>query len=324
MSSAAAVIAVASGSRRRWRGGRVDAAARAAAARDRNAAGERERLDVFSVRRALLRPLLPHAVGRDGARARGPPRRDQTSRCLHGAISLCAAWGGRVSEHAVDVLAKFGDIPTRRSVTAQVALRVGALRTLFANGCGCLYGRDRRAGAAYANDRCVNCGSDGPAPADATDGEAACRFNSFCLGCADARSDRACRGVAAVAPEPDDPDAAAAGRAAAWRLNNAERHNVYFRAVAAALPLVKFVTWDRDNVAKHALSRAPERETRRFPRRRTAGGARGPSGVGPLAAPSVLAASDRRRRPWTARGALGPPTAPSVLAASDRSRRPRS
>ena len=33
---------------------------------------------------------------------------------LHGVLKvhLCAAWGGRVPEHAVEVLAKFGDIPT--------------------------------------------------------------------------------------------------------------------------------------------------------------------------------------------------------------------
>ena len=32
---------------------------------------------------------------------------------------MCAAWAGRVPELAVEVLAKFGDIPTQRLVTAQ-------------------------------------------------------------------------------------------------------------------------------------------------------------------------------------------------------------
>ena len=38
---------------------------------------------------------------------------NQTSHCLQGAVSLCAAWSGGAPEHAVEVLAKFGDIPTR-------------------------------------------------------------------------------------------------------------------------------------------------------------------------------------------------------------------
>ena len=45
---------------------------------------------------------------------------NQTSRCLQGAVSLCAAWSGGAPE-AVEALAKFGDIPTQWLVTAQVA-----------------------------------------------------------------------------------------------------------------------------------------------------------------------------------------------------------
>ena len=48
---------------------------------------------------------------------------NQTSRCLQDAFSLCAAWSGRVPEHAVGILAKFGSGPTEWLVTAQV--RVG-------------------------------------------------------------------------------------------------------------------------------------------------------------------------------------------------------
>ena len=44
---------------------------------------------------------------------------NQTAGCLQSAVSLCAAWGGRVPDYAVEVLAKFGDIPTQRLVAAQ-------------------------------------------------------------------------------------------------------------------------------------------------------------------------------------------------------------
>mmetsp|Transcript_36021 Transcript_36021/g.111484 ORF Transcript_36021/g.111484 Transcript_36021/m.111484 type:complete len:163 (+) Transcript_36021:236-724(+) len=43
---------------------------------------------------------------------------NRTARRLRGAVSLRGAWGGRVPEHAVRTLAKFGDIPTQRPGTA--------------------------------------------------------------------------------------------------------------------------------------------------------------------------------------------------------------
>ena len=59
---------------------------------------------------------------------------------------MCAAWGGRVLEHAVDVLAKFGDIPTERSGTAQVEL-LRADACAYRALCGADGPRARRCGA---------------------------------------------------------------------------------------------------------------------------------------------------------------------------------
>ena len=41
---------------------------------------------------------------------------NQTARCFQDAISLCAAWSGRVPEHLSEILVNFGDIPTQWSV----------------------------------------------------------------------------------------------------------------------------------------------------------------------------------------------------------------
>jgi hypothetical protein len=120
--------------------------------------------------------------------------------------------------------------------------RVAALERLFATGCACLGAPNRTT----SDDSCENCGGGRAlAPPDATPAERACRWNAYCRGCAGPGT--SCAGVAAVAPEPDDADTLAA-------LPRARAHNAYFRAVAALLPRVLFVTWDRDNVAKHALS----------------------------------------------------------------------
>ena len=55
---------------------------------------------------------------------------NQTAWCLQGAVSLCAAWGGRVPEHAVEVLAKLGDtcIPTQWLVPHRHDPEVGVRR----------------------------------------------------------------------------------------------------------------------------------------------------------------------------------------------------
>ena len=74
---------------------------------------DRQRADGVAERAA------PRRLGRLRDDHRGRQGGNQTSRCLQGAVSLCAAWAGRVPERAVGVLAKFGDIPTQRLVTAQ-------------------------------------------------------------------------------------------------------------------------------------------------------------------------------------------------------------
>jgi len=153
--------------------------------------------------------------------------------------------------HNVSTFFQFGGVcdgrccrtPSPETQALALADRVEALRRLFATGCACL----GAPGRTTADDGCENCGGGHAlAPPDATAAERNCRWNAYCRGCPGSRS-ASCAGVAAVAPEPDDADTLPA-------LPRARRHNAYFRAVAAALPAVQFVTWDRANVAKHALS----------------------------------------------------------------------
>ena len=91
--------------------------------------------------------------------------------------------------------------------------------------------------------------------------EATCQWNAYCLGACrpDERSEGDCRGVVAVGPEPDDPaddprETCEAGRR--WCLNKAVARGRQHLDLLKAVPRLKFVTWDRDNSVKHALSLA--------------------------------------------------------------------
>ena len=84
------------------------AAAKQRAARAPVARRSAEFIDVAS---ALAEPVA--TLNALGSAQRG----NQSAWCLQGAVSLCAAWGGRVPEHAVEDLAKFG----HWLVTAQAA-----------------------------------------------------------------------------------------------------------------------------------------------------------------------------------------------------------
>ena len=129
------------------------------------------------------------------------------------------------------------------------AARVDALAELYACGCGCA--------AAPDAERTMQCGTRWR-PAGGERDPSCSHENAYCGGgCGGGGADEACAGVATVAADPDDmesPPTTAESAAEAWPSAKAAARRAFHADLSARLPTLQFVTWDRDNAVKHALS----------------------------------------------------------------------